>query len=230
MFKKAYWAFSFLGLMTVWASFILGFRWAPDAAPANNVWFNVLIYGAFIAVHIVMTMPAFKNAVYGPRAGTPLERRVYIAITVVTWLLVYAFHRPVAGPGWVSPPWLHYLGLCGYLLAIAGFFEFATFEGLGSLVGVPDAALSHSVGSETPLMTEGPYASVRHPMYRAAFYANLCSLVMWPNAAQLLWSVMVAVSFFGFIPFEERQLLRARGDEYRAYMARTPYRVFHGIW
>jgi len=42
--------------------------------------------------------------------------------------------------------------------------------------------------------------------------------------------VMIAASFLGFIPFEERQLLAGRGDEYRAYIARTPYRVFPGIW
>jgi protein-S-isoprenylcysteine O-methyltransferase Ste14 len=37
-------------------------------------------------------------------------------------------------------------------------------------------------------------------------------------------------SFLAFIPFEERQLLRARGDAYRAYIGETPYRVFRGIW
>jgi protein-S-isoprenylcysteine O-methyltransferase Ste14 len=229
MFKYAYWLFSFLGLMTVWASFIMGFRYEADA-PIGNIVFDVLIYAMFIAVHIVMTMPAFKNGVYGRRAGTPLERRVYITISVVSWVLVYWLHRPIGGFGWTAPPWLHYIGLCLFLLSVVGFFEFATFAGLGQLVGMPDEVLSHSVGSETPLMTEGPYARVRHPMYRAAFFANACSLLMYPNTAQLLWAAMVAASFLGFIPFEERQLLTARGDEYRAYIARTPYRVFRGVW
>lgn len=229
MFKLAYWLFSFLGLMTMWASFIMGFRYDPEA-PTSNIVFDVLIYIVFITVHIVMTMPAFKNAVYRQRAGTPMERRVYVTITVVSWVLVYWLHRPIGGFGWASPPWLHYIGLCVFLLCVVGFFEFATFAGLSQLVGMPDTELSHSVGSETPLMTEGPYAQVRHPMYRAAFLANACSLVMYPNVAQLLWAVMIAASFLGFIPFEERQLLAARGDEYRAYIARTRYRVFRGIW
>jgi protein-S-isoprenylcysteine O-methyltransferase Ste14 len=213
----------------VWASFIIGFRYDADA-PAANLVFDVVLYAAFIAIHIVMTMPAFKNAVYGAPSGTPLERRIYISITIVTWVLVYWLHRPIGGLGVVSPPWLHYLGLCANLLCVIGFFEFATFDGLGQLVGMPGAELSHSVGTETPLMMEGPYARVRHPMYRAAFFANACSLIMWPNAAQLVWALMVGVSFLGFIPFEEHQLLKARGDEYRAYIARTPYRVFPGIW
>jgi protein-S-isoprenylcysteine O-methyltransferase Ste14 len=229
MFKHAYWLIAYLGLMVLSASFIMGFRYAPDA-PASNYVFNILLYAIFIAVHIMMTMPGFKRAVFGNPAGTPMERRVYVAISVVTWVLVYWLHRPVGGIGYESPAWLAYVGLCAVLLSIIGFFEFATFEGLGSLLGLPGSELSHSVGSETPLMTEGPYARVRHPMYRAAFFLTFCSLLIHPHAGQLLFAVMVSASFVGFIPFEEHQLLKARGEEYRAYMARTPYRVFQGIW
>jgi protein-S-isoprenylcysteine O-methyltransferase Ste14 len=229
MCKQFYWLFSFLGLMTVWASFILGFRYDAEA-PNRNIGFNLLIYGVFITVHIVLTIPAVKKAIYGARAGTLVERQIYVAITVVTWILVYWLHRPTGGFGWLAPFWLKYLGVCAYLLCLVGFFEFATFAGLTQLVGVPGSELSHSVGTETPLMMDGPYASVRHPMYRAAFFANACALMIHPNAAQLFWAILVAVSFVGFIPFEERQLLAARGDEYRAYCARTPYRIFPGIW
>src|SRR3954447_12098413 len=143
MFKRAYWAFAYLGLMAIWASFILGFRYEPEA-PAANVFINLLLYAAFITVHIIMTTPAFKGVVYGQRAGSPMERRIYIAVAVVSWVFVYWLHRPVGGFGWVAPLWLHYLGLCAYLLCIVGFFEFATFEGLAQLVGLPDAGLSHS--------------------------------------------------------------------------------------
>ncbi len=95
---------------------------------------------------------------------------------------------------------------------------------------MPGTELSHSVGAETPLMTEGPYARVRHPMYRAAFFYAFSSLLIHPNAGQLLFAVMVSASFLGFISFEERQLIKARGEEYRDYMRRTPYRVFHDLW
>jgi protein-S-isoprenylcysteine O-methyltransferase Ste14 len=42
--------------------------------------------------------------------------------------------------------------------------------------------------------------------------------------------VLGALGFIAFVPIEERQLLRRRGDEYRAYMAETRYRIFRGIW
>lgn len=229
MLNRVYWLFAYLGLMALSASFIMGFRSAADA-PMSNYLFNILLYAGFVAVHIVMTMPAFKRAVYGDPAGTLTERRIYVSISVITWVVVYWLHRPVSGFGYEPPVWLAYVGLCAVLLSIVGFFEFATFEGLNSLLGMPGSQLSHSVGAETPLMTDGPYAQVRHPMYRAAFYLAFCSLIVHPNAGQLLFAIMVTASFVGFIPFEEHQLLQARGDQYRAYMAATPYRLFRGLW
>lgn len=229
MFKRIYWLFGYLGLMALSASFIMGFRYAADA-PTSNYAFNILLYAVFVMVHIVMTMPAFKRAVYGNPAGTLVERRVYVSISVISWVLVYWLHKPVGGFGYVSPPWLVYVGLCAVLLSIVGFFEFATFEGLGHLIGMPGTQLSHSVGAETPLMTDGPYAKVRHPMYRAAFFLAFCSLLVHPHAGQLLFAVMITASFVGFIPFEEHQLIRGRGEEYRSYMTQTPYRLFYGIW
>ncbi len=229
MFTQLYWFFSYLGAMTFSAAFIAGFRHAPDA-PTANVVFNLVAYCVFIAVHIVMTMPAFKKALFGNPAGTPFERRIYVTISVATWVGLYILHKPVGGFAYTSPAWLQFVGLCAVLLSIVAFFEFATFERLGSLLGMPGSELSHSVGAETPLMIEGPYASVRHPMYRAAFFVAFSSLLIYPNAGQLLFAVLTSVSFLGFIPFEEYQLVKARGDEYRAYMHKTPYRAFRGIW
>jgi len=229
VFNKLYWFFSYLGLMVLAASFVMGFRYEAGA-PVGNILFNLGLYAIYIAVHIVMTLPAFKRAVFGHVEGTPAERRIYVTISILTWVGVYAFHQPVPGFAVNAPQWVQFIGLCAFLLSVVAFFEFATFESLGSLLGMPGSELSHSVGAETPLMTEGPYASVRHPMYRAAFFYAFSSLLIHPNAGQLLFAVMVSASFLGFIPFEERQLIKARGEEYRDYMRRTPYRVFHDLW
>ncbi len=229
MFRILYWLFSHLGLMTVSAFFIIGFKQDAQASP-GNIYFNMLIYAIFIAIHIVMTMPAFKRAIYKKPEATPYERRIYVTITIVTWLAVYYLHRPVPGFGFTSPFWMQVLGLCFVLLSVVAFFEFATFEALSSLLGVPGSPLSHSAGTKTPLLSEGPYASVRHPMYRAMTALSFSSLLIHPNSGQLLFAVMVTASFLCFIPFEEHQLIKARGDEYREYIKRTPYRVFRGIW
>ena len=227
--RTTYMLFALLGLMSLSASFIIGFRWDP-AAPAGNTLFNIELYVVFITLHIVMTMPAFKKVVYRNSAGTPMERRIYIVVSVLTWLAVYWLHKPVPGPGFWAPTAMLFIGLCGVLLALVAFFEFATMESLCMLVAVPGHDLSHTTGAETPLMTEGSYAQVRHPMYRAFFYLAVSSLIMHPNSGQFLFALMVWLSFVVFIPFEERQLIKARGAQYLEYQARVPYRIFHGIW
>ena len=229
LLKTGYMLFALLGLMSLSATFILGFRFDP-AAPAGNVVFDIELYVLFIAVHIFMTLPAFKRAVYGAPAGTPMERRVYVAVSVITWIAVYWLHKPVPGFGFAAPAWLEFVGLCGILLSLVAFFEFATIERLSMMVAVPGHEVSHSAGMETPLMSEGSYAQVRHPMYRAFFYLAASSLLMHPNTGQLLFAFMVLLSFIVFIPFEERQLVKARGAQYLDYQARVPYRLFRGIW
>jgi protein-S-isoprenylcysteine O-methyltransferase Ste14 len=227
MLRTLYIVFAYVGLLSVPTTFIAGWRHDP-AAPAGNLLFNLVLYAVFIAIHFVMTTTWFKQAVFGRAEGSPRERRVYIVISIVTWVGMYVLHEPIPGPGWIAPAWLQFIGLCCVLLGVVAFFEFATMEGLGSLLGVPGADLSHA--SDAPLMTEGPYASVRHPMYRAASLYMLASLLIHPNVGQLLFVALGALGFLAFVPIEERQLLRMRGDEYRSYMEVTRYRVFRGIW
>ena len=167
MSRSLYGVFAYLGVVTLPAAFLLGFRHEPGA-PIGNLYFNVIIYSIFIAVHIAMTMPALKRLLFGSPEGSPVERRIYVAISILSWLAVYVLHKPVGGFGFESPAWLQFVGLTAVLLGVVSFFEFATFESLGSMLGMPGAEVSHTAGAETPLMTEGPYASVRHPMYRAA--------------------------------------------------------------
>ncbi len=67
-------------------------------------------------------------------------------------------------------------------------------------------------------------------MYQAALCGGACSLLIHPNMAQMFWAVLIGITFIGFVPIEEAQLLDARGDDYRRYQERVPYRLFRGIW
>ena len=67
-------------------------------------------------------------------------------------------------------------------------------------------------------------------MYRTAIAASICSLFLHPHPGPLLWGLMISATFIGFIPIEERRLIDARGEAYRAYMQATPWRLFRGIW
>ncbi len=229
MVRSVYRVFSYFGLMTIMAALLYGFRYDPNALWRNYL-LNIFLYGVWASVHLVMTRPWFKQAIYGARAGAPIERQVYIATTVVTWLAVLAYHRPVPGGSVVVSEPIRFAATVGLLWSMFAFFEGVTFNAIDGLLGVPGAAMSHSHGGETPLLTTGRYAAVRHPQYQAVILMGLCSLLVHANAAQLLWCLMIGATFVLFIPIEEAQLLAARGEGYTAYTQQTPWRLVPGVW
>lgn len=226
---QLYMFLSIVGVMAIPASFVMGFRYDAAAPPVNYAW-NLLLYAAFMAVHIVMLLPGFKKAVYGQPRSTSFERRIYVTVSIVTWILVYAYHLPVPGPAFAAPTWLQFAGVCAVFAGFLMFFEGATFAFLKAFMGTPGTELSHSADGTTPLMTEGSYAIVRHPMYRGAVTYSFASLLIHPHAGQLLFAALFAASFILFVPFEEKALIKARGQEYTAYMAVVRYRIFPGVW
>jgi protein-S-isoprenylcysteine O-methyltransferase Ste14 len=221
--------YTYFGLATVYGVMLYGFRHDPDAPP-QNILFNVLLYLAFGAPHLLATRGWFKRAVWGDPAGSPTERRVYVGLSIALWIAIYIAHRPMPGPVWNAPEWLRFIGMLGFILAMIGLLQGLPLAALDGVFAVPGAKMSHSHGAETPLMTEGPYAIVRHPMYRTAIFAAVCSILIHPNSSQVLWTFMMSATFVVFIPIEERQLIGARGEEYLSYMKQTPYRLFRRVW
>jgi protein-S-isoprenylcysteine O-methyltransferase Ste14 len=219
----------YFGLISIFGALLYGFRYDTHA-PWRNYVFDVGLYGAWAAVHLVMTRPWFKSRAYGNRAGSPFERQVFIVVTVITWLAVLWYHRPVPGSFVLPAGPIRFAAHVGFLMCVFAFFEGATFGALDGLLGVPGAVMSHSHGTETPLLTEGRYAQVRHPQYQAAILAGLFSLLIHANAAQLLWCLLIGGTFVAFIPVEEGQLIAARGEDYTAYMQKTPWRLVPGLW
>jgi protein-S-isoprenylcysteine O-methyltransferase Ste14 len=224
-----YKAFAFLGLMVVSASLLYGFRY-DATAPALNYLINGGLFFVYMLVHFIMMTPGFKRLTSGSAAGSPLERRIYIFVSVITWLVVFYFHRPLPGPGMEFPDWATFLAMCAFLLSFFAFLEGGTFDSFGAFLAASDEDVSHGASAEAELNTTGSYASVRHPMYRGAFFMCIASILIHPNAAQAVWALLMASTWIAFIPVEERQLKRNKPEEYAAYMKVTQYRLLRGIW
>jgi len=227
--RPAYRIFAYFGLFSIFASLLYGFNY-DEGAPAGNFGYNLVLYGVFIAPHLVMTRAWFKQALWGNPAGSPSERRVYITTTIILWLAVIALHEPVPGLAFEAPHWIRFAGGALFLWAFFMFFQGATTDMIDGLLGVPGSGGAYSHGPETPLFTEGGYAEVRHPQYRAFIAGAAASLLIHPNMGQLFWAIVLSATFVAFIPVEEAQLLHARGDDYKKYMERTPWRLFKGFW
>ncbi len=76
--------------------------------------------------------------------------------------------------------------------------------------------------AEDGLITEGPYAVVRHPQYTGLMLGILGALVQWPTLLTLLMAPILVLTYYRLARREERELEQKFGDEYAAYRARTP--------
>jgi len=71
------------------------------------------------------------------------------------------------------------------------------------------------------LITTGPYARIRHPLY-AGLFGWCISLTLL--TANWIFTAICALAFAGLlwrVPKEEQMMIEAFGDEYKAYMQRT---------
>ena len=74
---------------------------------------------------------------------------------------------------------------------------------------------------DQPLITDGLFGRIRHPIYAFSILLVLCTVVVVPTA---LWlRAARGSSRYGSLKAhnEERHMLRQHGDAYAAYLART---------
>ncbi len=72
------------------------------------------------------------------------------------------------------------------------------------------------------LVTDGPYAWVRHPQYAGLFLITVGMLVQWPTiVTAATWPVLLLV-YWRLARREERAAEERFGDAYRAYQAHVP--------
>jgi len=80
------------------------------------------------------------------------------------------------------------------------------------------------------LVTHGLYQYVRHPMYTAFFMWAVAQLLLLPNwVAGPAGLVGFGILFFFRVGKEEQMMLETFGEDYRAYMQRTP-RLIPGVY
>ena len=91
------------------------------------------------------------------------------------------------------------------------------------------AAATIQVEAEQQVVSTGPYALVRHPMYAAA----LVMLLGTPLALGSWWGLLLLVPFTGIIIWrllDEEQVLSRQLKGYVEYCQRVRYRLLPLVW
>jgi protein-S-isoprenylcysteine O-methyltransferase Ste14 len=159
------------------------------------------------------------------QSGQPFWDKIFLLSMIVGWCawLVLIGLDAVRFRWSAMPVWLQWAGGALLLLSfwmIARVFLANTF--LAPVVRI-QTERAHRV------ISTGPYAIVRHPLYAAALVflpANALVLGSW-------WGVAASLVLAGGIVYrtvmEERELMRGL-DGYPQYAARVRYRLIPGVW
>ena len=159
-----------------------------------------------------------------------MERSAFTWIASIFLFLTCAFWQPVAGVAWtLAGP----ARILGYAVQTVGFVLTAQASAaidvldLAGIRQVLDARQSRS-RPHVPLETGGVYRLVRHPVYLG--WALFAFGAPDMTGTRLLFAGVSTAYLVLAIPLEERSLAAVFEPDYRAYQARTRWRMFPGIW
>ncbi|MEX0908031.1 MAG: isoprenylcysteine carboxylmethyltransferase family protein [Gemmatimonadota bacterium] len=169
------------------------------------------------AAALVLPFADLVQRTFVPKAWVQRATRQRIVLgvlevgTLVVWLLLRGRWRflPQQDTG---------IAIAGAVLALTGALLAAWSKvRLGRL-------FSPQLGVQTghSLVTTGPYAVVRHPMYLGLIDFILGSAMFWNDAGLLVVAVLFTVWFTLQLRIEEQMFATHFGDAWAAYSRRTP--------
>jgi protein-S-isoprenylcysteine O-methyltransferase Ste14 len=192
-----------------------------------QAWVFLLVFGgasAFTTVDLLKRDPALleRRMRGGPAAEKEPAQRVimvFASLGFIALLVVPALDRRFH---WSSAPtWL--VLVADVLMAVGFYFIVLVYRENTYTSAVVEVAEGQKV------ISTGPYAIVRHPMYASA----LLYLLATPLALGSYWGLL---AFFAMLPFliwrllNEEQLLARELKGYAAYQQRVRHRLVPGIW
>lgn len=174
-----------------------------------------------VLVHFLKRDPEVLERRMRTREKEGTQRIFVLAGTLLflAGLLLVGFDRRW---GWSAVPTA--LVVAADIIVLAGY-------GIFVLVLRANRYLSRTVEVDAgqKIVTNGPYAVVRHPMYAGILLLYLSTPIALGSVWALIPFVILAALFPVRILNEEKVLLREM-PEYEGYMAKTRFRLIPGIW
>lgn len=147
------------------------------------------------------------------------ERNILLSMEVnfiALWLLFKYYMRwdPAPAPAWLEPP----LTIFGALLVLFG----ATLQVWGKLRLGRWFSATFGVKEGHELVTDGPFAITRHPIYSGILLMLFGLAFAWDSVLTLLLALLLTMTLSFHAYYEEVLFDRHFGDAYRDYRRRVP--------
>lgn len=182
---------------------------------------DALLLSVFAIQHSVMARQWFKR-LWTRMVPQPVERSTYVLVASCALLLLFWQWRPLTAIIWdVRNPTgailLQGLFWIGWGLVLVSTFLVDHF----GLFGVKQVYtyLKQQPSEPQPFKTPAVYKTVRHPLYLGFIIAFWSTPRM--NLGHLFFAIMTTAYIILAIQFEERDLIRSYGDQYRDYRRRV---------
>jgi protein-S-isoprenylcysteine O-methyltransferase Ste14 len=184
------------------------------AAVGETVW--VLGIVAWYVIRYPFERRAKRVPVVSDRR-VPSEK-VGLAAALLGLAIIPGFYVATGIPEWADYPshiWAVVVGALVFCLAMWVFRR--THKELGR-----NWSITLEIRQKHELVSRGPYALVRHPMYTSFLLMGVGQAFLLSNwVIGLVGLIGFAILFFLRVDKEERMMLEVFGPQYRAYMDRT---------
>ena len=177
----------------------------------------IAIYVVFFGVRIRYRVESVRRT---PEERHPAGGKAYglLIIAILGYFVsIVLYMLAIPWTSWsqiVVPSWLRWLGVVGAISSV--LFVAWIHRTLGRQYSAELA-----IQKDHALVTSGPYARTRHPMYTAFHMFSFSLALTTSNLLVLFFAVLVTVPFPWIARKEEKMLLETFGEEYREYMRRT---------
>lgn len=179
-----------------------------------------VIYWVGLLVEVAIRAPwqrVQKSSQKADRRVSPTERILLILLAVGGILLPLVY----SVTGWIDfadyrlPSWLGWFGV--FLLACAVYIFARAHLDLKS-----NWSPSLEIYAGHTLVTNGIYASIRHPMYASQWLWSFAQILLLQNWLAGPAGMIVFIPFYFLrVRAEEKMMLETFGDPYREYMKKT---------
>jgi protein-S-isoprenylcysteine O-methyltransferase Ste14 len=177
----------------------------------------IAIYAAFFGVRIRYRIESTRREPEKRHQFYFMATKILIIAILgyIASIILYMISSPWTTWSQIAlPTWLRWLGVIGATTSI--LLVTWIHRELGRQYSAELA-----IQKEHALVTTGPYAKTRHPMYTVLNMFSLSMALTTSNLLVLLFAALVVVPFPWIARAEEEMLLETFGEDYREYMERT---------